>query len=104
MSNTNGAAFNPNESDQDRSIREWHENAIRVSEAPEAQTAKDLRRAAAYLSRARASVIRQAQREGRSVHPEVLCGFDAEIAWYDGLAKAIEDDGGDADLRGEVVA
>jgi 2'-5' RNA ligase len=76
-----------NESDQDRSWREYRENAGRVAVDPHAASAKDLERATGYLHAARSHEIRKAEREGREAHPELLRGYDNEIAHYGQLVK-----------------
>jgi hypothetical protein len=76
----------PLETDQDRSHREWRENAGRVAGDPQNASEKDLRRAIGYLSAKRASLIRNAQKEGREISPDTLRGIDAEMEWYTRLA------------------
>jgi hypothetical protein len=74
-------------SDQERSHLEWRQNADRVAANPQGASETDLRRAIGYLSHKRAALIRDAQKQGKTVSIDVLRGFDSEMEWYARLAN-----------------
>ncbi len=96
------AAPATDESDQERSRREYQENADRVAADPNAASEKDLRRAAGFLDETRRSYIRKAQRGEMEMPTALLDSIDAEIANYDRLANAKRDAAGDVLDTGEV--
>lgn len=82
--------MDPNESVQDRSIREWRENYARVQANPALASARDLRRAIGYIDKVRFSLIRRAQQAGQRLDANVLAGFDNDESYFKILMQRLE--------------
>jgi hypothetical protein len=80
----------PDESDMERSRREWVENFQRVQSNPDAASETDLRRALHYLSHVREFTFRNARESGRTLGPNVVASYNNEEEYLTGLIKRRE--------------